>query len=321
MALTSAHAAVAGGVVAAGATGAWLAAHRGSPAVRNWSPPIGDSVLAGPLVVRDLGAGPPLVLLHGLLSSGSVFGGAYDHLADDHRMIVPDLLGFGGSIDQARTTFTLDDHLDALDAMAVELQLPGSGWTIAGHSLGGVLALHWAARHREHVDRVVTFAAPLHSSRSAALAAIDRAGHFERLSVRHTTVARKVCAWMCRHRTLAGALAVLASPQLPVHLAHAGVMHTWPAYQGALEIILDSAWASPLDALDAAGVAVTLAAGARDPLVDLTPYGAAARRKNVSVALHHAANHSLTLTEPRWCIDQLAGTQPAAPRYERSRPS
>lgn len=158
----------------------------------------------------------------------------------------------------------------------------------------------------------MSFAAPLHRSRSAALDAIDRTGPFERLSVRNTTAARRVCAWMCRHRTLAGCLAVLASPQLPVHLARTGVLHTWSAYQGALEIILDPSWAAPLNALADAGVAVTLAAGAADPLVELTVYEGAAERRNVSVALHSAAGHSLTLTEPEWCIGQLTEAQPLA---------
>ena len=307
MSLTPARTAVGAGL--AGATGAWVVAHRRSPVVRNWSPPAGNAVVAGPLVVRDVGVGAPLILLHGLLSSGDVFGAAYDRLADRHRVIAPDLLGFGRSMDQARTRFSLPDHLDALDAMAGELQLPASGWTIAGHSLGGVLALHWAARHSSGVDRVVSFSAPLHDSRSAALEAIDRTGPFERLSVRNVTAARKVCGWMCRHRTLAGHLAVLASPKLPVHLARTGVLHTWPAYQGALEVILDSRWGDALDALADAGVPVTLAAGAQDPLVGLTTFGAARQRKNVSVSVHPYADHSLTLTEPHWCIGQLTGTQ------------
>lgn len=312
MALTSAWAA-GGALAAAGGAGAWMAAHRRSPAVRNWSPPAGDRVVAGPLVVRDLGTGAPLVLLHGLLSSGDVFGAAYDHRAPRHRVVVPDLLGFGRSMDQARAAFTVEDHLDALDAMAADLELPAGGWTVAGHSFGGVLALHWAARHASRVERVVSFAAPLHDSPGAAFGAIDRTGAFERLSVRSTTTARSVCAWMCRHRTLAGYVAVIASPQLPVHLARAGVLHTWPAYQGALEIILDSEWGSALDALDDAGAAVTLAAGAQDPLVDLAVYRAAARRKDVAVALHPTADHSVTLTEPQWCIDQLAEPPAAAP--------
>ena len=93
-------------------------------------------------------------------------------------------------------------------------------------------------------------------------------------------------------------VSVTPSPQLPVHLARTGVLHTWPAYQGALEIILDPARATPLNALADAGVAVTLAAGAAGPLIELAVYEGAAERKNVSVALHSTANHSVTLTEP-----------------------
>lgn len=282
-----------------------MTVHRRSPAVGSWSPPAGERSVAGPLAVRDVGTGAPVVLLHGLLSSGDVFGGAYDSLSEHRRLVVPDLLGFGGSMDQPGDRFGLTEHLDALDAMADDLHLPDRGWTIAGHSLGGILALHWAARHPARVERVVAFAAPLHRSRSAALDAIDRSGPLERLAVRNPAAARRVCAWMCRHRALAGYLAVLGSPELPVHLARTGVLHTWPAYRGALEIILDPVWAAPLDTLVDADVAVTLAAGAADTLIDLQTYTTAAGRVNTLLAVHPDADHGLTLGEPAWCLAHL----------------
>ena len=63
-----------------------------------WTPPRGRVVNTTALSVRVLGdTGPPIVLLHGLVASGVFWGGAYDRLADHHRLVVPDLLGFGRS--------------------------------------------------------------------------------------------------------------------------------------------------------------------------------------------------------------------------------
>lgn len=51
----------------------------------------------GPLAVRGLGSGSPTLLLHGLLGSNRYWGGAFDRLADQGLLLVPDLLGFGAS--------------------------------------------------------------------------------------------------------------------------------------------------------------------------------------------------------------------------------
>lgn len=151
------------------ATGAgWLVRHAVSPAVRAWQPGAGSCRTAGPLSVRVLGDGPAaVVLLHGLTGSGDGFGAAFDILADRARLVVPDLLGFGQSMDLERADFGLKAHLSALDAMATELEIGGLPLTVAGHSMGAVLALHWASRRAE-TCRVVLFCPPLYSDRAEA---------------------------------------------------------------------------------------------------------------------------------------------------------
>ena len=111
-------------VAGLGVGGGWLRRHRRSPAVRVWTPGSSRRIHAGPLAVRVLGdAEPTTVLLHGLIGSGDVFGAGFDPLADHGGLVVPDLLGFGASMDLAREDFSLAAHLDALDAMASALGL------------------------------------------------------------------------------------------------------------------------------------------------------------------------------------------------------
>jgi pimeloyl-ACP methyl ester carboxylesterase len=49
------------------------------------------------LFVREFGAGPPLLLLHGLMATGDMFRLVVAALARQHRLIVPDLRGHGRS--------------------------------------------------------------------------------------------------------------------------------------------------------------------------------------------------------------------------------
>ncbi len=84
--------------VGAGAT-AWLLRHVAAPAVRAWRPDGGTYRRLGPLSVRVAGDGPrAFVLLHGPAGCGDAFGAGYDELAAHGRLVVPDLLGFGRSM-------------------------------------------------------------------------------------------------------------------------------------------------------------------------------------------------------------------------------
>ena len=209
---------------------------------------------------------------------------------------------------EANGGFGLSDHLDALDAMADNLGIADVRHIVGGHSMGGILALHWAARHRERVERVVTWGAPLQTSREAALAAIDRMGFVERLFVLDTSVSRAVCAWSCAHRELAGWLATATSPEVPVALARQGVLHTWAAYRGVLEeVILASDWQPAIEALDAQGVPMVLARGARDPVADAAVVDRlASRYERVAALTHPTAGHELPLSDPPWCVREVA---------------
>jgi pimeloyl-ACP methyl ester carboxylesterase len=72
------------------------------------------------------------VLLHGLPASGDTFGAAYDRLATSAQLVVPDLLGFARSQDPSRTDFSLQAHLDALDAMLADLGLEDRRLVVGG---------------------------------------------------------------------------------------------------------------------------------------------------------------------------------------------
>jgi pimeloyl-ACP methyl ester carboxylesterase len=138
---------------AAALGGAWLTAHSRSPLVRAWAPGAGERRRVGRLSVRTNGEGDDgLVLLHGITASGDIFGRPYDDLAKGRRLVIPDLIGFGGSMDLESTKFALEAHLDALDEMVDALAVTPT--VVLGHSLGALVGLHWGAR-RGDVKRLI----------------------------------------------------------------------------------------------------------------------------------------------------------------------
>jgi pimeloyl-ACP methyl ester carboxylesterase len=104
------------------------------------------------------GAGRPMLLLHGGLGSGEMFGPVLPSLADRHQVIAVDLQGHGRTADIDRP---LDVRLMAGDMAALIDHLGLDRPDLVGYSLGGWVALHTAARYPAKVGRLVAASANL----------------------------------------------------------------------------------------------------------------------------------------------------------------
>ncbi|MFF0743931.1 alpha/beta fold hydrolase [Streptomyces sp. NPDC004111] len=97
-----------------------------------------------PLHVRDHGGdGPPLLLLHGATRSHADWASIVPHLLPEYRVLAVDLPAHGGS--PAPAVWTLEAALDAIEATLRQAGAPDA--VLVGHSLGGMLAALYAARH------------------------------------------------------------------------------------------------------------------------------------------------------------------------------
>ena len=102
------------------------------------------------------GAGRPIVLLHGGLMHGGLFGPVLDMLAKDHKVITPDLQGHGRTADIDRP---IDIRLMGDDIAALIEHLGLDKPDVVGYSLGGGVALQVAVRHPEKLRRLVLVSA------------------------------------------------------------------------------------------------------------------------------------------------------------------
>lgn len=106
------------------------------------------------LAYRDLGDGPPLVLLHGWGMAGSAFAPLAALLADRYRLLIPDLSGHGGST--PGEGYGLDDFGDDLVEWSRGLALQRIN--LLGWSLGGMVALRLTRRALLPINRLVLVA-------------------------------------------------------------------------------------------------------------------------------------------------------------------
>jgi pimeloyl-ACP methyl ester carboxylesterase len=108
------------------------------------------------LYYETYGAGRPMILLHGGLGSGEMFGPILPTLAERHQVIVVDLQGHGRTADIDRP---LDVRLMADDVAALIDHLGLRKPDVVGYSLGGGVAFQVAIRHPEKVGRLVAASA------------------------------------------------------------------------------------------------------------------------------------------------------------------
>ncbi|WP_089243381.1 alpha/beta fold hydrolase [Asanoa hainanensis] len=104
------------------------------------------------LYYERYGAGRPLVLLHGGLGSGEMFGPVLPLLAAEHEVITVDLQGHGRTADVDRP-LSLDTMAADVAALISHLGLPRAD--VVGYSLGGGVAMHVAANHPAVVGKLV----------------------------------------------------------------------------------------------------------------------------------------------------------------------
>ena len=98
------------------------------------------------------GDGRPLILLHGGLGSGEMFGPVLPMLAEDHRVIAPDLQAHGRTADIDRP---LDPRLMADDIAALIDHLGLEAPDVVGYSLGGGVAFFLASKYPDKVRKLV----------------------------------------------------------------------------------------------------------------------------------------------------------------------
>jgi pimeloyl-ACP methyl ester carboxylesterase len=104
------------------------------------------------LYVETHGAGKPMILLHGGLGSGEMFGPILPLLAERRQVIAVDLQGHGRTADVDRPIdlrLMADDIADLIDHLGLDKP------DLVGYSLGGGVALHTAAKYPDKVGKLV----------------------------------------------------------------------------------------------------------------------------------------------------------------------
>jgi pimeloyl-ACP methyl ester carboxylesterase len=191
---------------------AWFT-HRSARRIDAFLPPKGGfvEVPGARLHVRDSGSdsgnGPAILLVHGLGGQTAHFDyGVAEQLAKNHRVVVVDRPGSGHSTRWPGTPADVSTQAAALAALIDKLGLDRP--TVAGHSLGGAIALTLALEHPGKVG-ALALVAPLTHVQDAPPAV------FKALAIESSWV-RTLFAWtLATPGAIAGSKKVLAAVFAP----------------------------------------------------------------------------------------------------------
>jgi pimeloyl-ACP methyl ester carboxylesterase len=130
--------------------------------------------------------GPVLLFLHGITGSRRYWQKKVRPLGRDYRLVMPDLLGFGLS-PKPYLEYTIEVFRDSVRGFVEDMDLAERPLTIVGHSLGGLVALEYAALYGSHLQRMILLSLPRFSDPATAHALFWRGSpHYRRLLNEHS---------------------------------------------------------------------------------------------------------------------------------------
>jgi len=254
---------------------------------------------SGPTPVWDMGAGRPIVLLHGIAAGRRVFCRVTPRLAEGYRVIVPPLRG------EVRPAphVTHDELVDDLGALLDALDLDDV--TLLGTSFGGTVALEYAARRDPRVAAVVVQG----TFRRFRLRPFDRAAH----ALSYLFPARLGAAYYRRRVRLGAESRLLAehAPGLDVLLPDWSGKTPFATLRRRIRIIAALDLAPAVKRID---VPLAFLHGSRDKVVPRALFDELkALRPDARHVLLDGVGHNAALTHPEALVDAVATSSQAPP--------
>jgi pimeloyl-ACP methyl ester carboxylesterase len=98
------------------------------------------------------GSGYPVLFIHGIPTSGQLWTGVIDKLLGSFTCLAVDLPGLGKSPQATHGLKQLEKLADEIDRIRVERKI--DKWHVVGHDAGSAIAVHYAHRFQDRVDRL-----------------------------------------------------------------------------------------------------------------------------------------------------------------------
>jgi pimeloyl-ACP methyl ester carboxylesterase len=114
-----------------------------------------------------VGEGPTIVMLHGIATTSASWDKLVPYLENNYKCATLDLIGFGQSPKPDWYSYSPDDHIRSINYTVKKLKIK-EPFILVGHSMGSLLALHYAANHPEKVKQLYMLSPPVYLTKKDA---------------------------------------------------------------------------------------------------------------------------------------------------------
>ncbi len=122
------------------------------------------------LAYRELGSGPPVLLLHGWPTSSHLWTDVIPALAEHNRVLALDLPGYGASDKPTDARYDFGFFEAAIDAFLTAVGVgPDDAIGLVAHDIGGPIAVHWMLQRPGRVERLALLNTLLYPEMSQAV--------------------------------------------------------------------------------------------------------------------------------------------------------
>jgi pimeloyl-ACP methyl ester carboxylesterase len=110
--------------------------------------------------------GQPIIFLHSWLGSWRYWLPTMDHISERYRAYALDFWGFGES-DRRDSEFTVAEYVEMLLGFMDNMGLQRVN--LAGHGLGGMVAIRAAGEHPQRFGKIMTVSTPIHGAQAISV--------------------------------------------------------------------------------------------------------------------------------------------------------
>lgn len=252
------------------------------------------------LFVKILGSGArTLVFIAGLGGTTRYWETRVTELAQEHRIVLVDLLGFGQS-PKPWVKYSVERHVDALQRVLAPL----GPVTLVGHSLGAQIAAAYSARHPDNIESLVLISLPQFGSQDKAYKYM-RQGPVKGGLI-YTNVLLSMLACIITRRLLGRILPYLIR-DIPREVVEDLVKHTWRSSTSSLwDVVYRHDVSDDLKILEPVRRVLCIH-GSDDIMAPLAPVRELAEKfSNVELCVLEGLDHHPFLRVPGRCSELIA---------------
>ncbi len=211
------------------------------------------------------GNGPTVVLVPGLLGSTRYWDAMTRQLVEDgHKVIRPDLLGFGES-PKPNVRYDVETHCSAIEHVLFKQKLT-KPVTLVGLSMSTILVAELARRNPGTFDKLVMYSPMIYHNAKTAKRLSYKTGNIPRV-IAHGPFAWLLCHTLCKSGPIAKGIYWAISREMPKEVAFDAVKHTWYSYSRTFAHVIVNQ--NIADFMRTVSIETNIVYGPKDPSTDV----------------------------------------------------